>query len=190
MSTTSASNYRASGRGASASKKSKSGSRVVTIAKQPPARGIVDLELLADDERYLTVYKASGIELVQFVKTRVHTNFVAELAEDMGQPRTFLVTRLGLPASTVRRRAATQEKLSTEESSRVLGLARIIGQVKAMVEESGGPPDFDAAHWVAQWIETPVPALGERKPSEFIDTAEGQAVVSQLLSQIQSGAYA
>lgn len=153
-----------------------------------------DLMLLldsdSDSERYLNVFKASGPELVRYVKMRVHTKFVAELAEDMGQPRTLLVSQLGLPSSTVRRRAATQEKLSTEETSRVLGLARIIGQVQAMVEESGGSPGFDAAHWVAQWMETPVPALGGSKPSEYMDTAEGQAVVSQLLSQMQSGAYA
>ena len=59
-----------------------------------------------------------------------------------------------------------------------------------MVEESGDPQGFDAAAWLSTWIEEPLPALGGARPVDIMDTMEGQALVSTLLAQIQSGAYA
>ncbi|MCY1243257.1 hypothetical protein D9M72_562650 [compost metagenome] len=59
-----------------------------------------------------------------------------------------------------------------------------------MVETSGNPDGFDAAAWMAQWLDQPLPALGERRPAELMDTAEGQAIVSNMLSRAQSGGYA
>jgi len=38
--------------------------------------------------------------------------------------------------------------------------ARLIGQVQAMVEQSGNPEGFDAAHWLGAWLDEPLPALG------------------------------
>ena len=58
------------------------------------------------------------------------------------------------------------------------------------VEESGDPTDFDAPAWTATWLDRPLPALGGRKPADFMDTAEGQQLVSNLIARMQSGAYA
>ena len=69
-------------------------------------------------------------------------------------------------------------------------MARLVGQVQAMVNESGDPTAFNAAEWVARWLEDPLAALGGQRPAELIDTAEGQAIVSNLLARIQSGAFA
>lgn len=59
-----------------------------------------------------------------------------------------------------------------------------------MVSESGDPEGFDAAHWVSDWLNTPLPALGGHHPATYMDTAEGQKLVSNLLAMVQSGAYA
>jgi uncharacterized protein (DUF2384 family) len=69
-------------------------------------------------------------------------------------------------------------------------MVRLVGQVQAMVNESGNPKGFDAAKWLAQWMEQPIPALGGKNPASMMDTAEGQAVVSSLLAKMQTGAYA
>ena len=68
-------------------------------------------------------------------------------------------------------------------------MARLVGQAQAMIEESGDPTGFNAAEWVAQWLARPVGALGGRRPGELMDTAEGQALVSNLLNRAVSGAY-
>lgn len=62
--------------------------------------------------------------------------------------------------------------------------------MQKIVAESGTPDGFDAARWTADWLEEPNPALGGRPPGEFMDTADGRALVSGLVAQMQSGAYA
>jgi uncharacterized protein (DUF2384 family) len=76
------------------------------------------------------------------------------------------------------------------KSERTIGLQRLIGQVELMAQQSGAPTGFDAAKWVAQWLEQPSAALGDKRPTDFMDTAQGQAIVSDLLAQMQSGAFA
>ncbi|WP_293880590.1 MbcA/ParS/Xre antitoxin family protein, partial [Sphingomonas sp.] len=71
-----------------------------------------------------------------------------------------------------------------------LGLAELLGQVEAMVEESGSPEGFDAGAWLTNWLRRPVQALGGAKPIEYLDTIKGQMLVAKLLLQMQTGAYA
>jgi putative toxin-antitoxin system antitoxin component (TIGR02293 family) len=96
---------------------------------------------------------------------------------------------LSLSAATVNRKAKQSQTLSTGDSERVIGLAKLVGQVEAMVAESGEPAGFDAPGWLSRWLQDPLPALGGRRPVELIDTNEGQALISTVLSQIQAGAY-
>lgn len=85
---------------------------------------------------------------------------------------------------------AMQAILASEQSERVVGMAKLVGQVQAMIERSGDPTDFNAAQWVAQWLEQPSQALGGQRPAELMDTVAGQEVVSDLVAKMQSGAYA
>lgn len=75
-------------------------------------------------------------------------------------------------------------------SSRDPVVESLIEQVRRMVIESGNPEGFDAAAWVMEWIQRPVPALGNKKPADFLATPEGQRLVSQLLAQAASSAFA
>ena len=77
-----------------------------------------------------------------------------------------------------------------EVVERVVGLARLVGQVEAMVQEGGDSAGFDAALWLAQWLREPVAALGGERPIDLLDTMEGQALVSATLARMESGAYA
>ena len=97
---------------------------------------------------------------------------------------------LNLSAATVNRKAARGQTLSSDESERVIGIARLIGQVQAIVEESGVADGFDAERWISRWLESSVPALGGRRPLDLLDTMEGQSLVSDTLARMQSGAYA
>ena len=68
--------------------------------------------------------------------------------------------------------------------------ARLVGQVQQIVQESGNPEGFDAGRWVEQFLDTPHPALGGRRPADLMRTNEGSRMVSTLVAQMQSGAYA
>lgn len=92
--------------------------------------------------------------------------------------------------ATVQRKTSRRKLLSADESSRVLGISRLIGQVRALVEQSGDASGFDAARWVAGWLDQPLPALSGIAPAQLMDTAEGQAIVAQVVARMQSGVYA
>ncbi|MCW5322891.1 DUF2384 domain-containing protein [Verminephrobacter aporrectodeae subsp. tuberculatae] len=129
------------------------------------------------------------MECVRIVKLGVPATVVDVLAKRMVMSKEKLVAILGLARATVDRKARENKPLSADESSKVLGMARLLGQVQAMVEESGDPKGFNAAEWVARWLERPLPALGGQRPAELMDTPEGQRLVSQLVARMQSGAY-
>jgi len=135
------------------------------------------------------VFEADAMERVRIVKLGVPASVVEVMARRMAMPKEKLVGTLGLARATIDRKARENKPLSSDESSRVLGMARLVGQVQAMVEESGNPAGFNAAEWVARWLEKPLPALGGQRPADLMDTPEGQGIVSQVVARMQSGAY-
>ena len=136
-----------------------------------------------------TVFRYDPLERIELVKAGVPAQVALAVANAMGISKDKLFQTLGLPRATIDRKLREGKALSSDESSRVLGMARLVGQAQAMIEESGDPTGFNAAEWVAQWLARPVGALGGRKPGELMDTAEGQALVSNLLNRAVSGAY-
>lgn len=139
---------------------------------------------------YLGVYRASPLERIAIIRNGVPATEAKRLFQDLaiGQGTGFKV--LNLSPATVNRRAQQGEALSQEESERVIGLARLVGQLEAMVQESGTPEGFDAGAWMARWLTEPLPAFGGRRPADLMDTMEGQNLVSSVLAMMQSGAYA
>jgi putative toxin-antitoxin system antitoxin component (TIGR02293 family) len=97
---------------------------------------------------------------------------------------------LNLSTATVNKKARQGDTLSPEESERIVGFARLVGQLEAMIQESGDPAGFNARAWMARWLTEPLPALGGTRPADMMDTMEGQGLVSAALAKIQSGAYA
>jgi putative toxin-antitoxin system antitoxin component (TIGR02293 family) len=136
------------------------------------------------------LFRADPMDRVTLVKAGVPATDFVVLAAHMNMAKERLASTLGLARATVDRKIRDNKMLSPDESSRVLGLASLVGQVQSLVAESGQPQDFDAGAWVSHWLEQPVPALGGRRPAELMDTPEGQGIVSRLVAQMQSGAYA
>ncbi len=139
---------------------------------------------------FVQAYYADPMQVAKTVRGGVPSEQMQYITTKMRWPQDKSIATLGLSRSTIARRLSNKEKLSPEESSRVYGLRRLIGQVEAMVRESGNPEGFDAPAWVGNWLERPQPSLGGKTPSSFMDTAEGQQLVMQVLAQAQSGAYA
>ncbi len=139
---------------------------------------------------FVGLYRADALERIEWARTGVMARDLAAIGRRMGLSNERLYGLLGLPRSTTDRKVREDRSLSRDEGERLIGLARLIGQVEAIVAESGEPAGFDAPSWLAGWLEQPLPALGGRTPGEFIDTAEGQALVGDMLGRIQTGAYA
>ena len=139
---------------------------------------------------YVDLFRAAPVERIEFIKAGVSARKVKILITELHLDQNVMFDALSLKTATVNRKAARDEVLSVEESERVVGLAKLVGQLEAMVEESGAGEDFDAPTWLSRWLREPLPALKGAKPIDFLDTMEGQALVSRVLAQIQSGAYA
>lgn len=142
------------------------------------------------DFAYVRIFNQSLLSMADLAKSGLSASFVKVLARDLFIDQTVLLEHLGIPRSTYNRKLRDNRNLGTGESERVLGMAKLVGQVQSMVEGSGNREEFDAKKWVGEWLEQPVPALGNRRPLELMGTVAGQQLVSQVLSQAQSGAYA
>jgi putative toxin-antitoxin system antitoxin component (TIGR02293 family) len=160
----------------------------------PPARGAkrnrLWRDLLSRRLPLAALYPFDAIERVELVKEGVPAGLLVLIAEDMAIPKDRLYATIGLARATVNRKLREEAVLNQDESERVLGIARLVGQVDSMVRESGNPESFSAAKWVAKWLDRPQPALGGKRPAELMDTADGRGIVSDLIARMQSGAYA
>lgn len=139
---------------------------------------------------FAKIYLAQPQERISTIKQGVPAAHVGALAKQMDISKELLMDTLRLPRATINRKARSAEPLSQDESERILGVQYLISQVETMVQESGDPAGFDAAKWVSGWLNSPLPALNNATPASFMDTIEGQKMVSNLLSMTQSGAYA
>ena len=139
---------------------------------------------------YLAIYRASPLERIGMIKHGVRATEAKRIIAELAIGQGTVLKALKLSPATVNKKAKLDRTLSPGESERVIGFAKLVGQLQAVVQEFGNPEGFDAAAWMSRWLNDPVPALGGARPIDLMDTMEGQALVSTTLAQLQSGAYA
>lgn len=138
----------------------------------------------------LHIVHSSPDERISTIRAGIPAHEIEGVASAMKLTKEEFMAWLGIPRATVNRKVRNDERLSPEHSERLLGVARLIGKVQTMVEESGDATGFDAAEWASAWLDAEQPVLGGRRPAEYMDTMEGQQLVLSLLEMTQSGAYA
>lgn len=131
-------------------------------------------------------------ESSEIVRARVEAMAVKIMAGDLNMDQSILADALRIPRSTLSRKLARRELLSSEDSAKILGVAQLVGEAERILAESGDPQrmqDFSAVAWMGEWLRSPIGALGFRPPLDYLDNPFSQALVMQLLGRIQSGAY-
>ena len=136
------------------------------------------------------IYRRDPKARIAAIRQGIPASMIGHLASRMGISKELLLSSLGLSRATISRKEKDAAVLSKDESERVLGVETLICIVQTMVEQSGDPTGFDAARWLSDWLTKPLPALAGETPASYMDTFEGQKLVSELLSMSQSGAYA
>lgn len=139
---------------------------------------------------FLDLYRASALDRIALIKKGIPAAQAKRLFAEIPINQGDGFKALNLSTATVNKKAKAGDVLSPEESERVVGFAKLVGQLEAMVQESGEPAGFDSGAWLARWLTEPLPALGGKRPADLIDTMEGQGLVSAALARLQSGAYA
>lgn len=145
---------------------------------------------MGSGQSFVFIYYAGPKEKISVIKQGLPAEHVGALAEVMDMPKETLITTLRLSRASINRKARNTKALSQDETERVLGVESLIGQVEAMLIESGDPTGFDAAKWTSTWLNSPLPALDNQTPASYMDTIEGQKMISTLLATAQTGAYA
>lgn len=166
--------------------------RTNTIVGREHASGVKtsDQHSASPVAAYTTFFRAEPIERISIIKHGILASEAKQILSDLAVTQAVAMTALNISVATMNRRAKGEDRLPPAESERVLGVARLVGQIQNIVEESGDPQGFDAAAWMSRWLNEPLPALGGVRPLDLMDTMEGQTLVSNTLAQVQGGAYA
>lgn len=137
----------------------------------------------------LSLYYASPSDRIGIIKRGLPALDAADIIERISVTKGEALRAVNIPQATMTRWVKLRGRLPPAESERVLGVGRLLGQVEAIVRESGNPDGFDASAWLTRWLREPLPALAGARPLDMLDTIEGQRLVSDMLSRMQSGAY-
>ena len=139
---------------------------------------------------YVEVFRTEPINRIRMIKHGLRAAEAKRILSDLAVTQAVAMRALNISAATMNRKVRGEDRLPPAESERVLGIARLVGQVQAIVEESGIPEGFDAVSWTSRWLSEPLPALGGARSLDLLVTMEGQALASSTLAHIQGGAYA
>ena len=105
--------------------------------------------VLAGRLSLIALYAMDPMLRVGLVRAGVPSTLLVRLSEKMAISKEQLYATIGVPRATANRKVRGHKTLSQDESERLLGIARLVGQVESMVQDSRDPEDFDAAKWVA-----------------------------------------
>ncbi|MFN7751509.1 MAG: antitoxin Xre/MbcA/ParS toxin-binding domain-containing protein [Pseudomonadota bacterium] len=162
-------------------------------AAAAPTPGFLVYDPLAGVDAFVAhLHAANTMDIIETERQGVAGVFVKDLARRMGIPAQRMFALLGVPKATAEKKALGGETLSGGGGRAALGVARLLGLARELVEQSTAPEaaGFDSARWLSVWLDTPQPALGGRKPVDLLDTPTGYEVVARLLGSLESGAYA
>ncbi|HET7402512.1 MAG TPA: antitoxin Xre/MbcA/ParS toxin-binding domain-containing protein [Usitatibacter sp.] len=157
-----------------------------------PAGGSTAKESRAQVSDYVArLQRATALDLVQMEREGVPGALIKNIGLRINLPMQRLYDMLGAPKATMERKAASNKPVTGAVGQSTLGLVRLLARAESMVAESTSPDarGFDTARWLGEWLETPQPALGGRRPSEMLDTPTGVAIVEKALGALASGSY-
>ena len=90
------------------------------------------------------------------------------------------VDQLVIPLRTLQHRRSRREKLTVEESDRVLRIMRALSQVENL---------YGSRERALAWLRRPNPRLAGRAPLGLLKTDAGSRIVDELLVQIDGGMF-
>ncbi len=85
-----------------------------------------------------------------------------------------------IPTRTLQHRRSRREKLTIEESDRVLRVIRVLSLTESI---------YGSRERALNWLRKPHPRLDERTPLSLLKTDTGSRIVEELLIQIDEGMF-
>jgi putative toxin-antitoxin system antitoxin component (TIGR02293 family) len=85
-----------------------------------------------------------------------------------------------IPARTLQHRRSRRERLTIEESDRVIRVLRVLSAAEGV---------YESRERALQWLRRPNPRLQDRSPMSLLKTDTGARIVEELLGQIDEGYF-
>jgi putative toxin-antitoxin system antitoxin component (TIGR02293 family) len=85
-----------------------------------------------------------------------------------------------IPARTLQHRRSRKERLTVEESDRVIRALRVLSAAEGV---------YESRERALQWLRRPNPRLNDRSPISLLKTDTGARIVEELLGQIDEGYF-
>ena len=122
----------------------------------------------------------SALDWIEVIRNGIPAAAVESLLKAMQLSQSELARALGIPERTLARRKR-EGVLNSEESAKLLRLARVVGRANEVFE------DPEAA---LHWLKSPNAALSGATPLSLLDTDIGAESVLDTLGRIEHGVFA
>ncbi|HMF75690.1 MAG TPA: antitoxin Xre/MbcA/ParS toxin-binding domain-containing protein [Bryobacteraceae bacterium] len=117
-------------------------------------------------------------DVLRIVEGQLAPKVIQRLIEmGLGRPE---IDALIIPLRTLQHRRSRREKLSVEESDRVIRLIRVLSSAETV---------YKSREPALAWLRRPHPRLGGRNPLSLVRTDTGARIVEELLIQIDEGMF-
>ena len=123
---------------------------------------------------------AKGANLLATIKAGLPPRAIAAFAERAGVARTVILQKLDISESTIARRARARQKLTIQESDRLVRMARVYAYATEV---------FSSEEKARHWMQHPIRALNFNAPFDYLDTEEGARQVEATLSHLEHGVF-
>lgn len=117
-------------------------------------------------------------ELLKIIERQLPTSSINRLLA-LGITRAE-VDAFVIPLRTLQHRRSRREKLTIEESDRVLRMMRALSQAESV---------YGSRERGLTWLRRPHPRLDQRTPMELLKTDAGSRIAEELLIQIDEGFF-
>jgi len=121
---------------------------------------------------------ATETEILHVVEGRLAPSVIKRLVI-LGLERSEIHDAV-IPLRTLQHRRSRREKLTLEESDRVLRILRILSSAEAV---------YGKRERALAWLRKPHPRLEGRSPLSLVKTDTGSRIVEELLIQIDEGMF-
>ncbi|CAB1370155.1 type II RES/Xre toxin-antitoxin system antitoxin [Denitratisoma oestradiolicum] len=144
------------------------------------AHPVLSVESLLGGKRVLQAKPRTSLDWVAVIRQGISSAAVDALAKTIRVTQSELAVALGIPERTLARRKK-EGTLNSEESAKLVRLARVVEQAEEVFEDLNVSLD---------WLKSPNAALAGATPLSLLDTDIGAESVMDTLGRIEHGVFA
>jgi putative toxin-antitoxin system antitoxin component (TIGR02293 family) len=138
------------------------------------------IEALLGGKTVLKKKPTSVLDWVEVIRAGLPAAVIDSLLRTIQLSQAELARAVGIPERTLARRKR-EGVLNSEESAKVLRLARVVGRANEV---------FESAESSMHWLKAPNASLGGRTPLSLLDTDIGTESILDTLGRIEHGVFA